>query len=170
MDNNFDFGIGPVIQTVIDYSKTPDELVEYFDSEMEKIKKGEREADLELVMLGYAIDFIFFAKNAVKLTLDFEEAVIPAFDAVLDAVYRSYKENPPSQENFTDMVKRATGFLCIVIWKNLGCGYINSNLGIGVDINGKAAFVMNRVGRRLQNGSEDDIVTFYNVLKEMTEK
>lgn len=166
MENNFEIEVGEVQQIEIDYSKTPDELIAYFDGEIEKIQKGEREqGNFELVMLGYAIDFLFFVKEATDIVLDFEEAVIPTFDAVLDALYRNYCEQAPTREDFEDMVKKATGFLCVVIWKNLGCGYFGSNLGIGVQINGTNAFVMNRVGRRLQNGSEDDIVSFYNYLK-----
>lgn len=165
MGDNFEIEVGEVQQIEIDYSKTPDELIAYFDGEMEKIQKGEKQGNIELVMLGYAIDFLFFVKDATDIVLDFEEAVIPTFDAVLDAVHRNYCQQAPTEEEFSDMVKKATGFLCVVIWKNLGCGYVGSNLGIGVHINGTNAFVMNRVGRRLQNGSEDDIMSFYNYLK-----
>lgn len=168
MENNFNIEIGEVQQTEIDYSKTIDELISYFDGEVEKINSGEIEqASMELVMLGYAIDFLFFAKEATDLVLDFEEAVIPTFDAILEAIHKNFCKQPPTEEDFNDILKQATGFLCVVMWKNLGCGYVSSNLGIGVNINDTNAFVMNRVGRRLQNGSEDDIISFYDYVKSL---
>ena len=39
MGDNFEIEVGEVQQIEIDYSKTPDELIAYFDGEMEKIKK-----------------------------------------------------------------------------------------------------------------------------------
>lgn len=168
MAHNFEINIGETQQPEIDYSQTPDELIAYFDSEVEKINKGEiKQAGMELVMLGYAIDFVFFAKEATGLVLDFEEAVIPTFDAILDAIHRNFANEAPTEEEFNDTLKKATGFLCVVMWKNLKCGYAGSNLGIAVTLNGTNAFVMNRVGRRLQNGSEDDIISFYDYVKSL---
>ena len=168
MENEFVLKVGEVEETIIDYSKTVDELIAYFDEQTEQINSGERkEGNIELVMLGYAIDFVFFTKNATNIILDFEEEVIPVFDRILEAIYKKYCSQAPSQEEFSDMVKKATGFLCVVIWKNIGGGIIGSNIGIGVNVKGTNAFVMNRIARRLQNGSEDDIISFYHSIKEL---
>lgn len=167
MSDKLNIEIGEVEETKIDYSKTTNDLISYFDEQSERIDRGERGADIELMMLGYAIDFLVFAKKATNIVLDFEEEVIPTFDEILEALHKHFKENTPTREQFEDTIKQATGFLCVVIWKNIGGGFFNSNIGIGINIKGNNAFVMNRIGRRLQNGKEDDIVTFYDYLKKI---
>ena len=167
MPDNIEIQVYEVLTPKIDYSKSVDELVAYFDEELEKINRGERKADLELMMLGYAIDFLVIVKRAADIVLDFEEAAMPVYEAVLEALHRNYAGSPPTSEQFSDTLKKAAGFMCVVILKNIGGDLINTNLGLGVNISGTNAFVMNRVGRCLQNGSEDDVISFYEALKNL---
>lgn len=163
----FDIQVGDVEESVIDYSKNLSELIAFFDDKAEKINSGEEKGNIEIMLLGYAIDFIMWTKGATDIVLDFDEAVIPTFEAILDAIHRQYLEQAPTGEEFDSMMKKATGFLCVVIAKNISCGFISSNLGYGVNIKGNNVFVMNRIGRRLQSGKEAEVVSFYQMVKEI---
>ncbi len=163
--DNFNIEVGAAEEVLIDYSKSVDELIQFFDEKSEKINSGLETANIEFMMLGYAIDFIMWTKAATGIVLDFEEAVIPAFESILAAIHKRFSEQQPTREEFDSMMKKAAGFLCIVIAKNIPCSFISSNLGVGVKINGNHVFVMNRIGRRLQNGAEDEVVSFYEQLK-----
>ena len=48
-----------------------------------------------------------------------------------------------------------------------GGGFIGSNIGYGVNINGTNAFVYNRIGRRLQGDASCDVTSFYEELKKL---
>lgn len=159
--------IGTIEKTKIDYNVSVQDLINFFDEEKKIILKGEKIATLEFMMLGYAIDFLFWTKNATGIVLDFEEEVIPTFDAILEAIHKKFLEKAPTQEEFQDLLKKATGFLCVVICKHSNCGYFNSNLGIGINKNENNVFVMNRVGRRLQGQEDSEIISFYEQMKRL---
>lgn len=164
---NTNIEIGPIEETKINYTVSVQELIDFFDQEAEKIQKGEKAGTLEFMMLGYAIDFLFWTKNATGIVLDFEEEVIPTFDAILEAIHKNFLEQAPTQEEFQDLLKKATGFLCVVICKHNNCGYFNSDLGIGIGKNEDNVFVMNRVGRRLQGQEDSEIISFYKQIKNL---
>lgn len=164
---NINIQIGPIEETKIDYTVSVQQLIDFFDEEAERIEKGEKAGTLEFMMLGYAIDFLVWAKNATGIVLDFEEEVIPTFDAILKAIHKKFLEQAPTQEEFQDLLKKATGFLCVVICKHSNCGYFNSNLGIGISKNKNNIFVMNRVGRRLQGQEDSEIISFYEQMKSL---
>lgn len=152
-------------ESIIDYAKSLQDLISYFDEESVKIQEGKRSATIEFMMLGYGIDFIMFAKSVANLDLDFGEESIPAFDAILEALHNSFSNQQPTQEQFADLAKKATGFLCMVIAKNISCKFFSSNVGFGVEIKDNQVYVMNRIMRRLQNGQEDEVVSYYHYLK-----
>lgn len=152
-------------EAVIDYTKNLEELIAYFDEESINIQNGKRSANIEFMMLGYGIDFIMFAKSVANVDLDFEEGAVPAFDAVLEALHKSFSNKAPTQEQFMDIAKKATGFLCMVIAKTMSCKFFSSNVGFGVEVKSNQVFVMNRIMRRLQNGQEDELISYYQYLK-----
>lgn len=68
----------------IDYAKSVEELIAFYDEQEKKIAQGDKEyLTGELKQLGYAIDFIGFVQRVFHVTLDFEEGVVPAFESVL---------------------------------------------------------------------------------------
>ena len=104
-------------------------------------------ADVEVVL----------AEHLLNLTLD--QIIAALSQAILT------KKIPP--EAGGDIMKRASGFLSVVIWRNIGGGFISSNIGYGVNINGTNAFVYNRIGRRLQGDASCDVTSFYEELKKL---
>lgn len=165
---SFNIEVGDAEMCKIDYSKTVQELVAFYNETAKRISEGDKEyLNGEFMMLGYAIDFLEFAQQVVHISLDFEEGVVPAFDSILDALSKSFQKQPVADEIFNDIVKKATGFMCVVIWKNIGGGFINSNLGYGVQIKDTNAFIYNRIGRRLQGAENSDMVSLYATLKNL---
>ena len=165
---DFELKVGPVEACKIDYSKSDEELTAYYDDLAKKISGGQPElANGEFMMLGYALDFLDLVKRVFNIDLDFEETAIPKLDQIIAALSQAIltKKIPP--EAGSDIMKKASGYLSVVIWKNIGGGFISSNIGYGVNINGTNAFVYNRIGRRLQGDASCDITGFYEELKKL---
>lgn len=66
---------------------------------------------------------------------------------------------------FNNVLKSATGFFGIMVIRSLGGNWAQSNVGMTIIHNVTSAFVMNRIGRFLHNGT-DDLESFYNYLKQ----
>ena len=165
---DFEVKVSPAEPCKIDYNKSIDELTAYYDDLAKKIAGGQPElANGEFMQLGYALDFIAMVKKIFNIDLTFDEAAIPTLDQIIAALSQAIltKKIPP--EAGSDIMKKATGFLSVVIWKNIGGGFISSNIGYGVNINGTNAFVYNRIGRRLQGDQSCDVTSFYNELKKL---
>lgn len=165
---DFEIKVSPAEPCKIDYSKSIDELTAYYDDLVQKIAGGQPElANGEFMQLGYALDFIAMVKKIFNIDLSFDESAIPTLDQIIAALSQAIltKKIPP--EAGSDIMKKATGFLSVVIWKNIGGSFISSNIGYGVNINGTNAFVYNRIGRRLQGDSSCDVTSFYNELKKL---
>ena len=165
---DFELKVGPVEPCKIDYNKSIEELSAYYDELAKKISGGQPElASSEFMQLGYALDFLDLVKRIFNINLDFEETAIPTLDQIIAALSQAIltKKIPP--EAGSDIMKKATGYLSIVIWKNIGGGFISSNIGYGVNINGTNVFVYNRIGRRLQGDTSCDVISFYEELKKL---
>lgn len=152
----------------IDYSLPKDELEEYLEIQMYLISLGQKEAaDFELMMLAYAFDFIYWAKDKCHVEMDFEEQNIGLLENVLEAIHKMTAEGRMTQEDFEGISKKAAAYLGVIIIKYLGGNWVESNIGCAVQINGMNIFVYNRVAGRIVNGAEADIVSFYNAVQEM---
>ena len=165
---DFEVKVSPAEPCKIDYSKSIDELTQYYDDLAKKISGGQPElANGEFMQLGYALDFLGLVKQIFNIDLDFEEKSIPTLDQIIAALSQAIltKKIPP--EACSDIMKKATGYLSVVIWKNIGGGFISSNIGYGVNIKGTNAFVYNRIGRRLQGDASCDVTSFYAELKKL---
>lgn len=165
---NFEVKVSPAEPCKIDYSMSIDELTKYYDDLAKKISGGQPElANGEFMQLGYALDFLGLVKKIFNINLDFEEKSIPTLDQIIAALSQAIltKKIPP--EAGSDIMKKATGYLSVVIWKNIGGGFISSNIGYGVNIKGTNAFVYNRIGRRLQGDASCDVTSFYEELKKL---
>jgi hypothetical protein len=165
---DFEVMVGPVEACKIDYSKSVEELTAYYDDLAKKIAGGQPElANGEFMQLGYALDFLDLVKRVFNMDLDFEETSIPKLDQIIAALSQAIltKKIPP--EAGGDIMKKASGFLSVVIWRNIGGGFISSNIGYGVNINGTNALVYNRIGRRLQGDASCDVTSFYEELKKL---
>ncbi len=165
-ENKFELQVSEPIPNEANYQLSKEELSVWFDEQYELLQEGKKQGvTMEFAMLGHAMDFIDFAERATQIELDFEEESLGAFEAILEAIYQLFQRQKPSDEDFVDMVKRATGYFGAVILKNIGGNWVQSNIGMGIQIKGTNAFVYNRIARRLSNGREDEVLSFYNALK-----
>ncbi len=165
-ENKFELQVSEPIPNEANYQLSKEELSAWFDEQYELLQAGKKKGvTMEFAMLGHAMDFIDFAENATQIELDFEEESLGAFEAILEAIYQLFQRQKPSDEDFVDMVKRATGYFGAVILRNIGGNWIQSNIGMGIQIKGTNAFVYNRIARRLSNGREDEVLSFYEALK-----
>lgn len=164
MAEELNIEIGEPIPNTFDYSLTPAELDKKLSESMMKVRTGQAPATHEYTMLGYALDYIDFVKNNMNITLDFGEENLADYCKTLTELQKSFAQDPPPADFFNNVLKSATGFFGIMVIRNLGGNWAQSNLGMAVIHNGTNAFVMNRVGRFLQGG-EDDLGTFYDHLK-----
>lgn len=57
---------------------------------------------------------------------------------------------------------------CLVL-KNIGGNWVQSGIGMRIQIKGTNGFVYNRIARRLRSGSEDKVISFYEALKDLWE-
>lgn len=164
MSEELKIEVGEPIPNTFDYSLTPAELDKKLSEAMTKVRAGQAVPTNEHAMLGYALDYIDFVKNNMNIALNFGEESLADYCGTLEALQKSFAQNPPPADFFNNVLKSATGFFGIMVIKNLGGSWAQSNLGMTVIHNGTTAFVMNRVGRFLQGG-EDDLKTFYDHLK-----
>lgn len=165
-NNKINLEIGEPIPSEFDYSLSPSELDLRLSEQMELFKQGKRPVPThEFSMLGYALDFIDFAKNRCNQEIDFDERCLSVFLGILNALHKMFAENPPPDEFFQTTVKQAAGYFGIVIIKNIGGQWVNTNMGMGIAYKGETALIMNPIGRFLQTG-EDTVMAVYEHLKE----
>ena len=159
--------IGEPFASQINYACSDQKLLEYVDKQMQLISEGQEElANIELSMLGYAFDFIDFAKRAAQLELKLQEEDLLLFDKLLEAVHNMVIKGEISQETLNGIAKGATGYLGVVIMKNMKADWVQTNIGMAVNFNGTNAFLYNRIARRILNGAEDDMISFYEGIKQ----
>lgn len=167
MSNDIDLEIGEPIPNEFDYSLPPAELDKCLSEQMELFNQGKRPVPThEFSLLAYALDFIDFAKNRCNQEIDFDERCLPVFLGILNALHKMFAENPPTGEFFNTTIKQAAGYFGIVIIKNIGGQWVNTNMGMGIAHKGETALIMNPIGRFLQTG-EDNLMAVYNQLKEV---
>lgn len=164
MSEELKIEIGEPIPNSFDYSLTPAELDKQLSEKMAKVRSGELKATHEFTMLGYALDFIDFVKSNVDVELGFGEDNLPQYCEILGEIQKSFAQDPPPGDLLNNVIKGATGFFGIMVIKNLGGNWAQSNIGMAVIHNGTSVFVMNRVARFMQSG-EDDMGALYNSLK-----
>lgn len=166
-DNEINLEIGEPIPSEFDYSLSPSELDSLLSEQMGLFRQGKRSMPThEFSMLGYALDFIDFAKNRCNQEIDFDERCLPVFLGILNALHKMFAENPPTGEFFNTTIKQAGGYFGVVIIKNIGGQWVNTNMGMGIAHKGENALIMNSIGRFLQTG-EDNVMAVYNHLKAM---
>lgn len=160
--------VSDVEPSVYDYNKTIAELEQFYDDLNNKIKNGDKSyLTGELMQLGYALDFVSFVKDNRGIEFGFKEEDIPVFENMLDSLSRAVMNKVFSQDDVTNIIKQATGFFSVMVWKNLGGGFINSNLGYGINVNGTNIFLYNRIGRRLYGDKNADMISFYQDIKKL---
>lgn len=168
-NNTFNVEIGEPFKSIIDYSKSDEELLDYYNDMEKLIKQGnEDSATIELMMLGYGLDFIDFVKEIFDKEIKFSEDYLEDFELILRKIHGlalsgAFKNN---SEDFENILKQATGYFGIIIIKKYHGDWVSSNLGMSIKINETTAFVYNRIGRKIANGEEDSIVDFYKALQE----
>lgn len=111
---------------------------------------------------GFAIDMVQ-ALGLRKYKLDFSEDSIRFVEHILDTLSRKKLSN----EAVTEVSRKASSYIGEVMrrfhggeWKLEGSV---PSAGVAMMINGKEAYLFQKVGSRLINGSEDNIWDFYNI-------
>lgn len=164
MAEELKFEIGEPIPNTFDYSLTPEELDKQLAERVEKVKRGAVKGTQELSLLGFALDFVDFAKQDMDVSLSFAEEDLANFDGIISAMRSRFIEDPPPQEFFEGFVKMSVGFFGVMVIKNLGGSWGESALGITLICNGKSAFIFSRMAQFL-NGGNDSMTALYNALK-----
>ena len=160
--------IGGAIENTFDYSLPPKELDKQLSERMNKVKSGEIKPTHELSMLGYALDFIDFAKQTVNADMNFDEENLEPLCEIVGAIKESFAQEPPSNEILASYVKAVTGFFGVMVIKNLGGNWVETSAGISVTVNGTTAFITNRVSGIFSGADEDEnvISEIYGYLKD----
>lgn len=167
-DSNTNIQVSSVEPSVYDYNKSIVDLEQFYDDLEKRVKNGDKSyLTGELMQLGFALDFASFVKDNRGIEFEFKEEDIPVFEKMLDSLSRAVMNNVFSQDDVTNIIKQATGFFSVLVWKNLGGGFINSNLGYGINVNGTNVFVYNRIGRRLYGDKNADMISFYQDIKKL---
>ncbi|WP_252222910.1 MULTISPECIES: hypothetical protein [unclassified Clostridium] len=159
--------IGEIKESLVDYSKSIKELTIYYDEQLEIIKQERNDlATLELMMLGYGIDFIEWIKDVFKIELTLGEESLSEFDIILEDIHQMYIKNGLREEVLNDLLKKCSGYFGIVILSNYKGNWVDSNLGPAIQANGVNAFVYNCIRKRIQSNEDSDIIAFYYALDE----
>lgn len=153
----------------IDYTKSFEELKEFYQERIERVKAGEKElANFEFAMLAFAIDCTDFVKKSFKLDLDLGEGSLLQFQTVLENAQEAIKKGAIPKDRIDGFLKMFSGFYGLMILHNIGGNWVQSSIGPAVEIGDKHAFVMNCIVRFLNAGPEDEsCIGFYGRLKDM---
>lgn len=159
--------IGGIIENTFDYSPPPQDLDRQLSARIERVKRGEIKPTHELSMLGYALDFIDFAQQNMNIAMNFDEENLENFCGILGALKRSFSQNPPPKDFLDGCVKGAVGFFGVMIIKNLGGNWLETNVGISITVNGTAAFISNRIAGffSVADENENAIAEIFDYLK-----
>ncbi|AOR23786.1 hypothetical protein [Clostridium taeniosporum] len=169
--NQLNIDIGEITESVVDYSKSIEELTNYYDEQLILIKKGRNElATLELMMLGYGIDFIEWIKEAFKIELTLSEKSLNEFNKILEEIHEMYRINGLREEVINDLLKKCSAYFGLMILANYKGSWVDSNLGPAIQVNGVNAFVYNCIGRRIKSNEDSDVLAFYYALGENLEE
>lgn len=162
--------VGPPIESKVDYSASREALQSCFEQWLAAVGAGEKDrADVEMVLLGYALDFIDFAKQAAEVTLTFEEDSVPALDQVLGQLHTLSEKGKIPKDYLELLVKKATGFFGVLILKNLGGNWAHSDVGMVVRLSGMNVFVYNHIARCVVSG-EEDVCSLYQAFRMMVKR
>lgn len=160
--------VGPAIPGKVDYSLSKDGLQEQFRHWMEQVEAGETDrAEVEMVLLGYALDFIDFAKQAAEIALTFEENSVAALDQVLAQLHALSEKGKIPKEYLELLIKKATGFFGVLVLHNLGGSWAHSDAGMVIRLKGMNLFVYDHIARCILNG-EEEVSSLYQAVRVMT--
>ncbi len=166
MSDNVKLEVLGVFAPTVDYNKSLDDLADYCNQQYELISAGNEEAaTFELLILANALSFINFSSEICNVGLSFEDKKITYLEKALDILCENAKEFQMEEEEFNNIVKLASCFLCCLIIKNIGGNFITTNIGVGVHVGTKDIVIYDKIVSRLLNGRDAEIITFYNNLK-----
>ena len=124
----------------------------------------------ELLYLAYGLDFIDFSSNNYNISLTLSEEDVFHIETIASAAHEAYVSGALSQENLLSFSKIFAGYLGLLITHHKGGTWVpevkgmeDSGPAIQKDA-GEYYFVLSKVFRRLQNGSEDNLVHFYQII------
>lgn len=147
------------------YSADISTLEEYYQKQCDLIKRGNEDlVTFELVMLGNALDFIYFAKKSFGIILDNQEKSIDSFEEVMDALNRGIiQKNLFQKEN--DISRMASAYLGFLILANFGGKWTDTENGAAVNIKNRMVYVSDFVAKRLESGTELNTVEYFKSVR-----
>ncbi len=150
----------------INYAADIPELERFYERQFDMIKKGNTDlVTLELVMLGKALDFFHFVKTRLGIELGTKEGAVQTFEEVLDAMERGVIQDNVFSEDGGSIAGIASAYLGLLIIANIGGVWEDTESGMSVNVNGRAAYVFDYIEKRLLGLSALDAVTFFNSVR-----
>lgn len=152
------------------YSSDIADLEKYYQQQYDLIKKGNMDlVNLELVMLGNALDFISFVKESFGMSLNAQEKSIFLYDEVMDALSRGII-NANLFDKEINIAKKAGAYLGFIIIANVGGEWNDTENGAAVIISGREVYVMDFAQKRLAAGTELNAVDYFKTVKILKSK
>ena len=153
----------------IDYSKTIEELKDYYKERAERIRNGEKElATLDFAMLAYGLDCVEWANKSFQFDLDLGEGSLLQLQTVLENTAQVIKKGALPKEKLDGFLKMFTGFYGLMILHNIGGAWVQSSIGPAIEAAGRPVFVMNCIIRFLNTGAEgESCIGFYGKFKDL---
>lgn len=157
-------------------AKTPPaiaELEQKLQTGMEVIKANPESDEInatEMRFLAYGLDFIDFAKNNFNIALTLAEKDIEVVEEIALQAHNGYQSGHLPKDNLMPFATMFAGYVGLIITIHKGGEWISEHpslkeAGPGISINGEVVFVLSKAYRRIQNGSEDNLVNFYRTIE-----
>lgn len=147
-----------------------EQLVKQYDSRKEKFDNGEDVNKLELMFVGYALDAVDVVRLNFNIQLDFSEDSIKEVEKLLENLHKLYEKSKLSDDRVLDFAKQFSGYIGQVMIQNWGGEWIPESdftikNGPALKVKENNLFLLSKVYRRIQNGSEDNVYHFYQAIK-----
>lgn len=129
---------------------------------------------LDDMMHAYALDAVDFAREKFNVTLDFSEGSLKSVEKILNHLHETYGDF--SDDDMDALTKMFGGYVSEVMkqfygghWKLETRAFPGAEV-LTFEILGHDLWPHFKAGKRLVNGSEDNIWFYYRVLKQDFEK
>mgnify|MGYP001769586736 CR=1 FL=1 len=130
------------------------------------------------MMVAYAEDAVDFARNNFNLSLDYSDSSIELVESIASQLYDTIPRgiisrllrSGPSADEIDQVCKMLGGYIGETIRRRCGGQWgfnetvLPSGLVVELTIGEVRIFPPAKVSKRLQNGSEDNLYTYYRVI------
>lgn len=151
-------------------SKVPPKLCEFakqFEDKSQRFKKsGAAENRTQLMFLGYALDFVDFAREKFGISLELQESDVYKVESIADKANKALLKGHLDKEEIINFAKPMAGYLGLLIMIHKGGEWVEKadsipDAGPAIKRGTEYNFVLSKAYRRIQNGAEDNLLHFY---------